>query len=128
VVSEISFPAKLLEFDRSRRGLSAQAAEADVSVAPAESKDDVTTIRVTVSVKEGKQLFPGGVADLTFRVREDVSTANVAKEGLKVTVKNVSTAWTDKAPPTQIAGVVGRDGEIEVTMDAPVAACFFYMH
>lgn len=128
VVSDISFPADVLTFDRSRRGLSAQAAEADVAAVAGEPKDGTATVRVTVSVKEGKQLFPGGIAELTFRVRDDVSKEKVAKEAMKVTLRNVSAAWSDASPPAQLASVLSRDGEIEVTMDAPVAACFFYMH
>lgn len=128
VVSDVSFPTSVLEFDRARRGLSAQAAEAEVTAVAGDPKDGTTTVRVTVSVKDGRQLFPGSIADLTFKVRDDVSKDKVAKEAMKVTLKQVASAWSEGNPPTQIASVISRDGEIEVSMDAPVAACFFYMH
>jgi hypothetical protein len=121
-VSEISFPAKVLTLEEARRGLSAEGAGADVSAETLPPSGDTATIRITVTAKPGEPLPSGAIAELRLKVLDD------APNEVTVPLKIQASAWSDTNPPKPLAPVVGKDGEVEVTANPPVFACFFYMH
>ena len=121
-VSEVTYPPKLLVFQEVRRGLSAEAVGAEVKAdnKPADAENSVLT--VTITAKEGDFIPPGMLADLVFVIAKD------APQEKLVPLKNKVSAWTAKTPPTAIAEMTGKDGEVQITATPPVFACFFYMH
>ena len=122
VVSDITYPGKLLEFQEAKRGLSAEAIEAELSTTtgPSDTSPENRVLRVTIAAKPGEWLPAGMLADLTFKISKQ------APKETTVTLKNKVTAWTNKGAP--VASITGKDGEITVTANPPVFACFFYMH
>ena len=124
VISEITYPGKLLIFEEAKRGLSAEAIGAEVNAVlePSASNPDDSVLRVTVTAKADDSIPPGMVADLMFKISEK------APNEQSIPLKNKVTAWTPKAPPMPVESMTGKDGEVQVTATPPVFACFFYMH
>jgi hypothetical protein len=120
-LGEVSYPSKLVAFEEVQRGLSAEAAGAEVTAATAAGAD-TSIVRVTVATKPGGQIPSGAIAELHFKVLEPA-----AKEKT-VPLKLKASAWSDKTPPAPIEPVKASDGQIEITATAPLPACFFYMH
>jgi len=125
-INEITFPAKVLEFEEARRGRSGDLADAQVTTAVPTSgrSGDSAVVEVTIVGKAGAAIPNGVVATLVFKVT-DRATANQ-----KLKLGNRPQALSADDPPHPLDGVVGRDGEVEI-LSAPttiVPACFFYMH
>ena len=121
-VAEITYPGKILEFLEARRGLSAEAVEAEVAAVTENPAADQSTVRVTIAAKEGDWIPSGILAELHFKIVEK------APDETPAALKNKVSAWSDKTPPTLIEPITGKDGEIKITANPPVFACFFYMH
>ncbi len=126
-VNEITFPAKRIEFEEVRGGVSADLVEAEVTASVRRDEEDKENadnriVQITVAAKPGTALPNGVLATVVFKVSED------APEEL-ITLKNVVRALSVDAPPQSLESVAGRDGEIDVTLSPPaIYACFFYMH
>ena len=123
VMTETSFPSSQLSFLEVRRGLSAEAAGADVSaVVEVDPNDPANSIlRLTVTTQGRRSLPSGVVADIAFKISEETAV------GTMILLENHPTALTAEDPPQPIA-VTGTDGSIQVSETSPVFVCFFYMH
>lgn len=118
MVSEISFPKKLLSFIEAKRGLAGELAEVEINTEVRESSRDseLAILRLTVSAK--KEIRDGVLANLKFKVSED------AKEGT-IKLKSISKLMTSGGE--EIARE--KDGEVTVSKSpVPIFGCFFYMH
>ncbi|MBI2820963.1 MAG: hypothetical protein HYX74_01940 [Acidobacteria bacterium] len=124
VVSEIAYPGSLLVFEEARRGLSAEAVAAEITAEPqtSDTNPEESMLRVTITAKEGEWLPAGMMADLMFKISEQ------APEETTIALKNRVAAWTAEAPPAPVESITGKDGQVQVTANPPVFACFFYMH
>ena len=123
VMTETSFPNSQLSFLEVRRGLSAEAAGADVSAVVEEDPNDPANsiLRLTVTTQGRRSLPSGVVADIAFKISEETAV------GTMILLENHPTALTAEDPP-QPTAVTGTDGSIQVSETSPVFVCFFYMH
>ena len=69
-----------------------------------------------------------GAAVLSFLLGKFLEAGAKDSKETTVALDNKASAWSDKTPPTPIASITGKDGEVQITADAPLPACFFYMH
>lgn len=122
-ISEITYPIKTLEFIEAIRGLSAEAVEAKVTAVTEALDGDSSILRVTIAAKEGESIPQGIVADLRFKIFEEVPADDTT-----VPLINQVFAWSDEIPPIPIESITGEDGAVTISADPPVFACFFYMH
>ena len=122
-VSEITYPGKTLEFIEAIRGLSAEAVEAKVTAVTKALDGDFSILRVTIAAKEGESIPQGIVADLRFKISEEVPADDTT-----VPLINQVSAWSDEIPPNPIESIKGEDGAVTISSNPPVFACFFYMH
>jgi hypothetical protein len=122
-VSEITYPGNLLSFVEAMRGLSAEAAGAEVMAEAEDPGGETAILRVTIAAKEGDSIPSGILADLRFKISEEAPA-----DETKVPLKNKVFAWSDQVPPTPIESITGEDGEVTISATPPVFACFFYMH
>jgi hypothetical protein len=121
-ISEVTFPNKLLSFNEVASGLSAQAVSAEVraGVEIDEQNPEDSIVTVTVSTPQGQSIPSGVIADLAFTISEDAAVEQTIK------LKNVVRALnTDEGP---VEPIMGTEGEVQVTANPPIFACFFYMH
>lgn len=121
--AQISFPSGMISFQELKRGLSIEAAGAEVTT---ELKTDepgagVNTLNVAVISKSGNPIPTGILADLVFKLSKET------KPDEKIVLKNKVTALNTSSQP--IVSVGGTDGKVTV-LDKPPAvfSCFFYMH
>ena len=123
VMTETSFPNSQLSFLEVRRGLSAEAAGADVSAVVEEDPIDPANsiLRLTVTTHGRRSLPSGVVADIAFKISEETAV------GTMILLENHPTALTTEDPP-QPTAVTGTNGSIQVSETSPVFVCFFYMH
>lgn len=123
-VSKVIYPSKLLTFTEGRRGLSAEAvgAEFNTVVKTDETNPESSVLEVTVSGKPGDPLPSGILAELAFKISQDAPLEQ------NIVLKNTVQVMTAEDPPKPIEAVTGKDGEVKVTENPPVFACFFYMH
>ena len=122
-MSEISYPGKTLEFIEAIRGLSAEAVGAEVTASTEALDDDTSILTVSITAKEGESIPQGVLADLRFMISEEVPADETT-----VPLINQVSAWSDETPRTPIESVTGQDGQVTITANPPVFACFFYMH
>ena len=122
-ISEITYPIKTLEFIEAIRGLSAEAVEAKVTAVTEALDGDSSILRVTIAAKEGESIPQGIVADLRFKIFEEVPADDTT-----VPLINQVFAWSDEIPPIPIESITGEDGAVTISSNPPVFACFFYMH
>lgn len=118
LVSEISFPKKLLSFVEAKRGLAGELAEIEINAEVRENNkgSELAILKLMVSAK--KEIRDGVLVNLKFKVSED------AKEG---TIKLKSTSKLTTSGGEEIT----REKEGEVTISkspVPIFGCFFYMH
>ena len=123
VISVISYPGKFLEFTEAIRGLSAEAVGAKVTSSVEDLNDNTSALTVSIAVEDGESIPQGVLADLRFKISEDAP----ADETVIPLINKVS-AWSNEIPPTPIESITGQDGEITITANPPIFACFFYMH
>lgn len=123
VMSVISYPGKFLKFTEVIRGLSAEAVGAKVTSSVEDLNDNTSALTVSIAVEDGESIPQGVLADLRFKISEDAP----ADETVIPLVNKVS-AWSNEIPPTPIESITGQDGEITITANPPIFACFFYMH
>ena len=123
-VSEVTFPNQLLSFNEVASGLSAQAVSAEVRavVEVDERNPENSIVTVTVSTAKGQPIPSGVIADLAFTISEDAVVEQT------IQLKNVVRAFNTDDPPGPVAPITGAEGEVQVTANPPVFACFFYMH
>jgi hypothetical protein len=121
-ISEVTFPNQLLSFNEVASGLSAQAAGAEVRavVQIDEQNPQDSIVTVTVSTPQGRPIPSGVIADLAFTISEDAAVEQTIK------LKNVVRALNGAEGPVE--PVMGTEGEVQVTENPPIFACFFYMH
>ena len=123
-ISEVTFPNGLLSFGEVLSGLSAQAANAQVSavVKVDDQNPENSIVTVTVSTEKGKAIPSGIIADLAFTISLDAPLDQT------IMLKNVVRALTTDDPPAPVDPITGMEGEIQVTEFPPIFVCFFYMH
>jgi hypothetical protein len=122
-ISEITYPFKILEFIEAIRGLSAEAVAAKVTAITEALDGDSSILRVTIAAKEGESIPQGILADLRFKISEEVPADDTT-----VPLINQVSAWSDEIPPNPIESITGEDGAVTISANPPVFACFFYMH
>lgn len=122
-ISEITYPFKILEFIEAIRGLSAEAVAAKVTAITEALDGDSSVLRVTIAAKEGESIPQGILADLRFKISEEVPADDTT-----VPLINQVSAWSDEIPPNPIESITGEDGAVTISANPPVFACFFYMH
>lgn len=122
-ISEITYPIKTLEFVEAIRGLSAEAVAAKVTAVTEALDGDSSILRVTIAAKEGESIPQGILADLRFKISEEVPADDTT-----VPLINQVSAWSDEIPPNPIESITGEDGAVTISANPPVFACFFYMH
>ncbi|MBI4454979.1 MAG: hypothetical protein HY644_03670 [Acidobacteria bacterium] len=125
-ISKITFPNRVLSFQRVVKGLSSELVNAEVTAVVNVDSDNLqnSVVTVAVSSRERKAIPGGAVADLRFKIYERTQT------GQTIRLKNVITALTTDDPPKPVKPIMGENGEIRVTatVPSPVFSCFFYMH
>ena len=123
-ISEVTFPNKLLSFEEVLSGLSAQAANAQVSAVVEEDDQNPenSIVTVTVSTEKGRFIPSGVIADLAFIISLEAPLEET------IYLKNVVRALTTDDPPAPVDPIIGMEGEIQVTEFPPVFVCFFFMH
>jgi hypothetical protein len=125
VTIRLTFPKDQLTFDKAEPSGLAVAVDAklrsDVKAASADSS--VLETRVSTIDPGGKRdpIPTGPVAYLSFRIGKAV------KSGTTIPLTLVAEMETTDTPPKPIAPVKAETGPLTVA-DAPVPACFFYMH
>jgi hypothetical protein len=122
-VSEISYPGKILEYIEAIRGLSAEAVGADLTASTEALDGDTSILTVSITANEGGSLPQGVLADLRFMI-----SAEAPADETTIPLVNQVSAWSDQTPRTPIESVSGEDGQVTITADPPIFACFFYMH
>ncbi|MBI4456648.1 MAG: hypothetical protein HY644_12210 [Acidobacteria bacterium] len=124
-INEITFPHKLLTFERVTQGLSADLATAMVSAnVKADERDpEKSIVTVTVTGKKGDAIPGGVVANLAFKVSEQAPLEQ------SIALDNKASAFTAEDLAQPVDPIAGRSGEIKIAETAPVIfSCFFYMH
>ena len=119
VAGEVTFPGKLLSYDKAVRGSAGEEAAAEVSVELLNDGQDTERSILRVVVSATKEIPPGVLLDLRFRVSPDAEVGVLA-------LKNALKAMTLEGE--EIKGVKGKDGEVDVKIITPVVACFFFTH
>ena len=116
VTVEIAYPGSELKFIDVQPGSTAERAKAKVT---AESKSaSGAEQRVVITIEAKEPLTSGSLATINFGVTSE------AKVGTEIAVKNVArTARNAKGEDFQTRGAEGL-----ITLTAPPAPCFFYMH
>lgn len=125
IVSQVTFPNKLVSFEGATSGLPADLVKIEISaVVEADDKDPANSILKVTLVSEKGETIPSGVlAYLGFKVSDR------APLGQAISLKSAVSALTSDDPPKPVGPIVAKDGEIEVKVsDNPFYACFFYMH
>ena len=122
-VSEITYSGKLLLFQEAMRGLSAEAAGAEVTAVLQDAGEETSILEVTIAAQEGNSIPAGIIAEIRFVISEEAPA-----DETKVPLKNKVSAWSDQVPPTSIESITGKDGEVTISATPPVFACLFYMH
>ena len=122
-VSEITYSGKLLLFQEAMRGLSAEAAGAEVTAVLQDAGEETSILEVTIAAREGNSIPAGIIAEIRFMISEEAPA-----DETKVPLKNKVSAWSDQVPPTSIESITGKDGEVTISATPPVFACLFYMH
>ena len=84
---------------------------------------DSSILQVTIAAKEGESIPQGILADLRFKISEEVPADDTT-----VPLINQVSAWSDEIPPNPIESITGEDGAVTISANPPVFACFFYMH
>src|SRR5262249_54842916 len=121
--AQISFPSDQISFQEVKKGLSIEAAGAEVTtqVTKDEPAAGSSTMELAVVSKSGKPIPTGILADLVFKISKDV------KPGVIIILKNKVTALDSSNQPIPSAG--GTDGKLTVLDKPPsIFSCFFYMH
>ena len=123
-ISEVTFPNGLLSFEEVLSGLSAQAANAQVSaeVQVDDQNPENSIVTVTVATEEGRFIPSGVIADLAFIISPEAPLEQT------INLKNVVRALTTDDPPAPVDPIIGMEGEVQVTEFPPVFVCFFFMH
>ncbi len=123
-ISEVTFPNGLLSFEEVLSGLSAQAANAQVSavVQVDDQNPENSIVTVTVSTEDGRFIPSGVIADLAFIISLEAPLEQT------INLKNVVRALTTDDPPAPVDPIIGMEGEVQVTEFPPVFICFFFMH
>jgi hypothetical protein len=125
-MSKITFPNKLLSFQKASKGPVSEGDNAEViAVANVDDKNpDNSVVQVTVSGEGGKPIPAGIVANLTFKISQH------APVGQTIILKNAASVLTTENPPRPVKPLMAQDGQIKVTATPPTPtfSCFFYMH
>lgn len=118
--SEMSYPDNLLTYQDVKKGLSAQAVDAEVTATNSKNPQDASRSVVKIVVKSAKPIPSGMIADVVFMLSKDAPIGQVIK------LTNKPSALSPDGKP--IEPLSGKDGEITVTERMPALGCFFYMH
>lgn len=121
VAGEVTFPKKVVSFDKAIRGQAGDEADAKVTaeVLNDSRESDLSTLRIVISAT--KEIPKGVLLDLRFKVFPD------AKPGTTLQLRNSLRAVTVEGE--EIKDVKRTDGELNIfIMPAVDVTCFFFTH
>ena len=129
VEADLVFPKSALEFTGVEISLLFKehggAIQASLQESPGDAGKSIVRWRVGPESKEKQIALPTGIiAYFTFQIAAD------AELGSRLTLKNENVVvWDLNDPPEKVSAVQSFEGAITVSsVEAPIAACFFYMH
>lgn len=117
---EISFPSDVLSFVEAVQGLASESAEAEVKVDLSRDGSQPREGILRVDVRSSKAISQGVLVTLLFQLSKEAESDKVISlKSLKQAAQSV------EGQPLEARG---SDGSITVVSEAPIMACFFYMH